>query len=141
MVEGKSITAYQNEKGDKHSYLHVPTYYLVEWLAQNWWSFLYEPRKNDREDIEQDYRARHWLGTARNGFALPDVTFSPAGDKIEIVARSAFLRFAQLNFIESVTASVETDKVRSESSALIEQVLARLSEKGVTNSVAHDAWH
>jgi hypothetical protein len=55
----KSLTAYQTEKGDKHSYLHVPTYYLVEWLAQNWWSFLYEPRKNDREDFEQDYRSRH----------------------------------------------------------------------------------
>jgi hypothetical protein len=101
---------------------------------------LYEPRKVDREDAEQDFRLRHWLGTARNGFALPDVTFSPAGDKIEIVARSAYLRFAQLNFIEAVTASVAVDKVRSELSSFIEQVLARLSEKGVANSEAHEAW-
>jgi hypothetical protein len=140
MVGDKSITTYQTEKGDKNSYLSIPVYHLVEWLALNWWSFLYEPRKLDREDAEQDFRSRHWLGTARNGFALPDVTFSPAGDKIEIVARSAFLRFAQLNFIESVTASVATDNVRSEFSSFIGQVLARLSEKGIKNSEAHEAW-
>jgi hypothetical protein len=140
LVAGKSITAYQTEKGDKHSYLHVPTYYLVEWLAQNWWSFLYEPRKNDREVFEQDFRSRHWLGTARNGFALPDVTFSPAGEKIEIVARSAFLRFAQINFIEALTATATTDSVRSELSKFIEQVLAHLTENGVKVSAAHQHW-
>jgi hypothetical protein len=140
LVGDKSLTAYQTEKGDNHSYLHVPTYYLIEWLAQNWWAFLYEPRKNEREDFEQDFRSRHWLGTARNGFALPDVTFSPAGEKIEIVARSTFLRFAQLNFIESLTATATTDDVRSEFSKFIEQVLAHLTEKGVTDSAAHQHW-
>jgi len=140
-VAGKSLTAYQTEKGDKHSYLHVPAYYLVEWLAQNWWSFLYEPRKNDREDFEQDYRSRHWLGTPRNGFALPDVMFSPAGDKIEIVARSAFLRFAQLNFIEAVTATAATDAVRSEFSKFIGQVLEHLTENGVKDTAAHQHWN
>jgi hypothetical protein len=140
LVGEKSLTAYQTEKGDKHSYLHVPTYYLVEWLAQNWWSFLYEPRKNDREDFEQDFRSRHWLGIARNGFALPDVTFSPAGEKIEIVARSAFLRFAQLNFIEAVTATASIDSVRSEFSKFIEQVLVHLTESGVSDSAAHRHW-
>ena len=140
MVGDKSITAYQTEKGDKNSYLHIPVYYLVEWLALNWWSFLYEPRKLDDENAESDFRSRHWLGTARNGFALPDVTFSPAGDKIEIVARSAFLRFAQLNFIESVTASAATNNVRAEFSTFIERVLAQLREKGIKTSVAHDAW-
>lgn len=140
LVGDKSLTAYQTEKGDNHSYLHIPVYYFVEWLAQNWWSFLYEPRKNEREDFEQDFRSRHWLGTARNGFALPDVTFSPAGEKIEIVARSAFLRFAQLNFIESLTATAMTDNVRSEFSKFIEQVLAHLTAKGVTDSAAHRYW-
>jgi hypothetical protein len=130
----------QTEKGDKNSHLTIPAYYLVEWLALNWWSLLYEPRKGDGEDAERDFRLRHWLGTARNGFALPDVTFSPAGDTIEIIARSAFLRFAQLNFIEDVTASVAIDRVRLVLSSFVEQVLARLREKGLTNSDAHEAW-
>jgi hypothetical protein len=140
MVGEKSLTSYQTDMGDKNSYLNIPAYYLVEWLALNWWSFLYEPRKNDHEDMEQEFRSRHWLGTARNGFALPDVTFSPAGDTMEIVARSAYLRFAQLNFTESLTANVITDGVRSEFTKFIEQVLAQLSEKDIKNSVAHEAW-
>ncbi|MGA8651339.1 MAG: hypothetical protein WB677_12055, partial [Xanthobacteraceae bacterium] len=130
-VGGKFVTAYQTDQGDKHSYLHVPTYYLVEWLAQNWWSFLYEPRRNDREEVEQDYRTRHWLGTARNGFALPDVTFSSVGDRIEIVARSTYLRFAQMNFFETVTSTVATKCVRSEFAKFIDQVLLHLAQKGV----------
>jgi hypothetical protein len=140
MVGEKSITAYQTENGDKHSYLHVPTYYLVEWLALNWWAFLYEPRKNDRDDFEQDFRSRHWLGTPRNGFALPDATFSPAGDKTEVVARPAFLRFAQLNFIESLTETVSTERVSLEFSTFISQVLEHLEQKKVRGTVAHEAW-
>lgn len=140
IVNEKSITSYQTDSGDKNSYLSIPVYHLVEWLALNWWAFLYEPRKLDREDAEQDFRSRHWLGTARNGFALPDTTFSPAGDKIEIVSRPAYLRFAQLNFFESVTASVSTDVVRSSLSSFIEQALGRLTEKGIAHSSAHEAW-
>ena len=139
-VGGKPITAYQTDQGAKHTYLPVPTYYLVEWLAQNWWSFLYEPRKNDREDAEQDYRTRHWLGTARSGFALPDVTFSPVGEKIEILARSAYLRFAQLNFFEAASSFATTECVRSEFSKFINQVLIRLTENGATNTSAHKLW-
>jgi hypothetical protein len=139
-VGGKSVTAYQTDQGAKHSYLHVPTYYLAEWLAQNWWAFLYEPRKNDREEFEQEYRTRHWLGTARNGFALPDVTFSPAGGKIEIVARSTYLRFAQLNFFEAISSTVTTDCVRTEFAKFIDQVLLHLTQQGVTNTSAHRLW-
>jgi hypothetical protein len=139
-VGDRSITAYQTEKGDKSSHLTVPVYYLVEWLALNWWSFLYEPRKLEGESAEHDFRTRHWLGTPRNGFALPDVTFSPVGDKIEIMARPTFLRFAQLNFVESITSSIATADVRSQFSAFIDQVLDRLREKGINSSEAHKAW-
>jgi hypothetical protein len=45
-----------------------------------------------------------------------------------------------LNFIESVTSSAATDDVRSEFSTFIEQVLARLREKGISDSDAHKAW-
>jgi hypothetical protein len=135
-----SVTAYETEKGIKNSYLHVPVYFLVEWLALNWWSFLYEPRKFDREDAEHDFRARHWLGTARNGFALPDVTFSPAGENIEITARSSFLRFAQLNFTSSANALVRREIVRTQFSDFITAVLLRLREKGIQKSAAHEAW-
>jgi hypothetical protein len=139
-VDGTSITEFRTEKGDGSTRLTVPLYFVVEWLALNWWSFLYEPRKLEGAENEQDFRLRHWLGTARNGFALPDVTFSPIGDKIEVTARSASLRFARLSFVNSATALVRTEKVRSELAGLIDAVLVRLTEGGVRKSAAHEAW-
>jgi hypothetical protein len=140
MVADKAVTAYASENRDRSTHLTVPTYYLVEWLALNWWAFLYEPRKLDSEAAEHDFRSRHWLGIPRNGFPLPDVIFSPSGEKIEVAARSIFLRFAQITFTESVTASVETQKVRSAFASLIDHVLERLREKGVKHCAAFEAW-
>src|SRR5262245_41569584 len=138
MAAGKSITAYETESGNKNSFLTIPAYYLVEWLAKNWWAFLHEPRKHDRDDFE--FRSRHWMGTARNGFALPDTMFCPSGAKMEIVTRAAFLRFARMGFTETLTAIVSTELVQLQFSTFVDQILNRLSEKGVDDSEAHDAW-
>jgi hypothetical protein len=91
-----SLTSFLADDGSKNTHLTVPTYYLVEWLAQNWWSFLYEPRKDDRSDADSEFRSRHWLGIPRNGFALPDVMFVPSGETLEVIARQTYLRFARL---------------------------------------------
>jgi hypothetical protein len=51
-----SVTSYQTDAGTKNTYLTIPAYHLVEWLAQNWWAFLYEPRKLDTSDAEAEFR-------------------------------------------------------------------------------------
>jgi hypothetical protein len=135
-----ALTAYLTDSGLKNTYLTVPTYHLVEWLAQNWWAFLYEPKKLDRGEAETDYRARHWLGTARNGFALPDALFVPSGETIEISLRQSYLRFAQLSFTELGAFIVKTADVRSGLETFIEAVLEKMTERGVKTSEAHSAW-
>jgi hypothetical protein len=140
LVGGTSVTSYQSDKGDKGDHLPLPTYYVAEWLAQNWWAFLYEPRKQERADAEADFRKRHWLAIARNGFALPDVMFAPTGEAIEISARPSYLRFARLNFMGEATALVPTAKVRTELSTFVDNVIERLNQKGITKSDAHTAW-
>jgi hypothetical protein len=135
-----SLTSFQTDDGTKGTHLTIPTYYLVEWLAQNWWAFLYEPRKLDSSEAEAEFRSRHWLGVARSGFALPDAMFVPSGPTIEVVARSSYLRFAQLGFIETGTSVVRTEDVRRQLSQFIDTILGRMSEKGAANSEAHEAW-
>jgi hypothetical protein len=134
-----SLTSYQTDAGTKNTHLTIPAYHLVEWLAQNWWAFLYEPRKLDTSDAEAEFRSRHWLGIARHGFALPDVMFIPSGPTIEVVARSCYLRFAQLGFSEAGTSIVRTDDVSTQLSRFIDAVLSHMTEKGIT-SEAHEAW-
>jgi hypothetical protein len=135
-----SLTSFQADAGTQGTHLTIPTYYLVEWLAQNWWAFLYEPRKLDSGEAEAEFRSRHWLGVARNGFALPDAMFVPSGPIVEIVARQSYLRFAQLGFMEAGTSVVRTEDVRAQLSRFIEVILGRMTEKGVVNSDAHEAW-
>ena len=63
-----ALTSFQTDEGLKNTYLTVPAYYLVEWLAQNWWSFLYEPRIYFEVMQILEFRSRHWMGVPRNGF-------------------------------------------------------------------------
>jgi hypothetical protein len=135
-----SLTSFLADNGTKNTHLTVPAYYLVEWLAHNWWSFLYEPRKDDRSDAEAEFRSRHWLGIPRNGFALPDVMFVPSGKTMEVTARQTYLRFAQLSFTENSSSVVRTDDVRAQLTIFVEAVLAHMAENGIKNSEAHEAW-
>ncbi|MBN8979436.1 MAG: hypothetical protein J0I08_23505 [Rhizobiales bacterium] len=135
-----SLTSFLMDTGVKGTHITIPAYHLVEWLTQNWWAFLYEPRKSGREDVYADFRSRHWLGFARNGFALPDVLFAPSGETIEIEARSSYLRFAELSFTETLKSVVATSDVRSQFSNFIAAILDRMSERGVADSEAHRAW-
>jgi hypothetical protein len=135
-----ALTSFLTDEGLKNTCLTVPAYYLVEWLAQHWWSFLYEPRKDDRSGADSEFRSRHWMGIPRNGFALPDLMFVPSGETMEIISRQAYLRFAQLSFTEMGNAVVRTKDVRDQFSNFIEAVLAHMSEQGVKESEAHAAW-
>lgn len=135
-----SLTSFQTDAGSSGTHLTVPTYYLVEWLAQNWWAFLYEPRKLDSSEAEAEFRSRHWFGIPRNGIALPDVMFVPSGPTMEVTARQSYLRFAQFGFAEGGISVVQTDTVREQLANFVEQILARMSEKGVRDSDAHEAW-
>jgi hypothetical protein len=139
-VGESALTAFLTDVGTKNSYLTIPTYYLVEWLAQNWWAFLYEPRKLDRSEADAEFRSRHWLGIPRHGIALPDVMFVPSGETIEVVARQTYLRFAQLSFTDACMSVVRTKDVGDQFKEFITAVLAHMQEKGVTTSEAQQAW-
>jgi hypothetical protein len=139
-VDATALTSFLMDSGIKGTHITIPAYHLVEWLAHNWWAFLYEPRKNGREELHADFRSRHWLGFARNGFALPDVLFAPSGETIEIEARSAYLRFAELSFTETLKSVVKTSDIRDQVSDFVSSVLNKMTERGVADSEAHTVW-
>jgi hypothetical protein len=133
------LTSYKSDKGDVGSHVEIPTFDLAEWIASNWWPLLFEPPKSDTDDTT-DYLHRHWLGAARSGFALPDVTFAPAGDRIEVTAKECYLRFARLAFLENATGSVSREAFQGAFAAFVEGVLDRLTKSGVSDTSAHEAW-
>ena len=138
-----SVTAFKSDKGDTGTELSTPLYNVAEWIAANWWPLLFEPRKTDvvdQADEDVGYRSRHWLGYAREGFALPDLWFYPLGDEIEVSAYSKYLRFARLTFLNNASANVRTEVVREALGNFIDNVLRKLSAAGIKNTKAHEFW-
>ena len=44
-ANGTNLTTFLSDKGDNGDQLTMPLYGIAEWLAANWWSLLFEPRK------------------------------------------------------------------------------------------------
>jgi hypothetical protein len=143
-IQDVSVTAFQSDKGDVGTELTIPLYNVAEWIASNWWPLLFEPRKTDLIDQADDdagYRSRHWLGYARDGFALPDLWFYPLGEEIEVSAYLRYLRFARLHFLNKASANVPTHVVRGALSNFVEEVLQRLDAAGFRDTKTHEFWN
>jgi hypothetical protein len=134
-------TRFRTDNNNEAEQLFIPTYHLAEWIASNWWSLLFEPPK--REDFEEDpgFRCRHWLGSARNGFALPDLWFCPVGSKMEISGAAPHLRFARLAFLVAISELTEISLIEPALTSFVERVILRLNDRGQKITPLHDAWN
>jgi hypothetical protein len=139
-VAGALATAYRSDKGDTGESIELPLYDFAEWIAQNWWALLYEPKKSDDAEADLDFRSRHWLGIARKGFPLPSLWFLPAGNRIEIDYQESYLKFSRLTFVNAASALVPTDHVADTLTSFIEDVLRRVDEAGIADTIAHRLW-
>lgn len=139
-VRDTIATAYRRDRGDVGTSLNMPLYDLAEWIAVNWWSLLFEPEKGDKAEEDSEFSSRHWMGTARGGFALPDLWFLPAGEKMDLSAADVYLRFARLTFTNKIDESVPLATVQDSLSRFVTEVLRQLERAGVSDTAAHHAW-
>lgn len=133
------LTAYKSDKGDVRDKIDVPAYIVADWMAANWWALLYEPRRTDADD-DEEYLFRHWLGSARRGFALPNAYFNPVGDKIEVDANETYLRSARLSFTTKSRILLPRQVFEEGAARFIESVMRRLEQAGVRDTDAQFAW-
>jgi len=140
-VRDTPVTAYKRDRGDTGTTLTIPLYDVAEWIALNWWPLLFEPQKGDQSEDDPDFRDRHWLGTARHGFALPDLWFLPAGNKLELSAESVYLRFARLTFTEPVNESVPLLAARTALAQFVDDVVGHITDRGIRETQLHYAWN
>src|SRR5258706_3577315 len=144
-VDETILTAFSSDKRDSGSEITIPLYDVAEWIASNWWSLLFEPRKSEPNEQTGDdfgFRSRHWLGFARSGFALPDIWFLPAGDFVEISATAdTYLPTARVTFLEGVAASVPLKAVRGALSNFVSEVTGKLSDANISGTQLHELWN
>lgn len=140
MVGGENVTEYCEDRYSTHEGVEIPLYYLAEWLAENWWPILWEPRKSDDAEDTGDFLSRHSTVSAQHGFALPKISFIANGQQIQISARSRFVPFADVKFTKGGSAVLERKYVESEMRKFVSDVVSRLEVCGVHNTDLQSEW-
>ena len=139
-LNGVAVTKYRNEKGESGERIVGPAYFLAEWLATNWWSIFHEPEKSDGSTDRGDYPSRHWIGAARNGFALPDLWMIPAGDEIAVFANAVKLNSARLAFETEVDARMPLGDAKATAGRFVASVVDHLKSSALRDTELQESW-
>jgi len=140
IVSDKNVTEFVESDGQRSDHLAIPAYFLAEWIAENWWPLLWEPRKNEDGSDDAEFVARHSLLAAQHGFALPRVTLIPTGRTIHIAANARDAALSDVRFCNSSQASPLRAEVERELSTFISAVCARLEQNSIRETTLHASW-
>jgi hypothetical protein len=139
-VAGKNVSEFSDEHRTRHVQLELPAYFLSEWIAENWWPLLWEPRKSEDAPEEPDFVARHSILAAQHGFVLPRVQFHPTGKSILISAKPRAVSLADVRFPVGATSSPSRDDVERELHKFVDATVQRLDQAGISGTGLQESW-
>jgi hypothetical protein len=137
-IDGKSVTRAIDSlsRGVRES-VYLPLYPFAEWLVTNWWFLLYEVEPR-RLGAGEGFYGRHSLRSAGEGFALPDLLFSPTGSTVQAHWRPADLPHQRIEFTERGRATLDVHEFRESVLRFVRGVVARLRELEVRNTLLEE---
>lgn len=139
-VNGEPVTRlYDTYLKSVRDRLFLPLYPMAEWVAQHWWHLLYETETHSRSSAP-GYAHRHSLRYAREGYALPDVTFRPLGDTIELAWHATRLPAHRLDFIGHGKVILAMEAVRDTFARFIQAVVERLHQYDLYDTPLEQEW-
>ncbi|WP_296583016.1 hypothetical protein [Xanthobacter sp.] len=139
-VGDKLITQFRGEYEAPSEFLEMPLYGIAAWIAANWWSLLWEPRKNEDARDGREFLARHCLMAAQQGFALPDLTLISGGASIHLRARARHAPFADVRFVNGADIFLPRADVERELKGFVSSVVARLEKAGIAGTDLQEDW-
>jgi len=143
------------ESGSNRRSLYCSLYPLAEWIAYNWWLIQADvrptalhPHRWSFSQLRSDQAHKHtWLRhhnlrAAGDGFLWPNVTIVPEGGHTRIVwvADDDPPIAWPSHFTTSGESLVDGGTVRRALAELVESVLTRLAERGITDSTLLREW-
>ena len=140
VVGDRNVSEFSELDGTRSDHLDVPAYFIAEWIAENWWPLLWEPRKSEDGADDPEFVSRHSLLAAQHGFALPRVTLVPTGKTIQITATARQADFADVKFRSSSQASPTREGVESELRTFVNAVCDRLDGTGLRGTLLQELW-
>ena len=120
-------------------FLHLPLYPLAEWFAMNWW-FLRHEFENPDKKTAADFRHRHNLATAREGYALPNMEVISCGTFTRLAWKREMLPWNNVTFLEHGENWVDSSEFRASCTGLIDAVIRRLDALGIRETFLQQEW-
>ncbi len=118
--------------------MYVSAYPLAMFFAANWWRLRWEPMFSG--DISQ-WRMRHNLAAAGEGYVWPDISFTSDGEFILITSRrTAFTDTAPVRYLAELARWIPADAFEHAINQFIEGVLARLEALGLGKTDLAALW-
>lgn len=128
IVEDENACAfYDASEGQHFEHLFVPAVHLAEGIADGWWKIF-----GGRDQYFSIF-------PYRNGFALPDLKLSFDGSRFEVIGSQFSSDNPKIKFW-STESNTERDIAESALSEFIDQVVERLSNKGVKKTEVESRW-
>jgi hypothetical protein len=114
--------------------IYVPLYPIAEWMVSNWWFLCHEWRMDRPE-------AHHNLLFAREGFALPDLSFNPTETRMSLAWRpKPANQFGRVSFLTEGSRVLPKEVVQQELRSFVDAVVQRLDDQGVATSYLVQEW-
>ena len=86
------------------------------------------------------FHRRHNLRFAREGYALPNLSFIPSGERTTLVWKPESLPQADIAFLSEGWAGLDSTLVRDELASLVETVIRRLDDRGLHETPLQQDW-
>lgn len=139
-VDGRVASrVFDHEMRTVRDSVYVPLYPLAEWIVANWWRLLFEIESPQRMK-DPHYERRHNLRWAREGYSLPSLSFSAAGELLQLRWEAEFLAHHRVEFIQFGSAYVDIELLQRTLRSFITAVVTRLTASGITNSFLQREW-
>ena len=139
-VNDRIVSEFVDGKGQSVKKLQIPVYYLAEWIAENWWPLLWEPRKSEIEADDSGFLSRHSMLTAQHGYALPKITIVALGKSVELTASPRNVPLANVRFRQRSQVSCAREFVETQLKTFVQSVVDRLGEARVSGTWLQDTW-
>lgn len=137
----KLITRFKGDYEPSSDAIEIPLYGIAEWIAENWWSLLWEPRKNEDAREGRDFSFRHSLMAAQQGFALPNMTIISSGNSIHLRARARHAPFADVRFVNGADAFIPRADVERALKSFVSDVVGQLQKADIHDTDLQDDWN
>src|SRR5918996_2204886 len=117
----------------------VAMYSVAEWIAFNWWLLTHNGRVATAH-YPTELRSRHSLTSAGDGYAWPDLMIVPQGEFAELRWRRTEPVATDIVYATEGHRVVPLVEVQAALTDVVETVISRLEESGITRTPLQEEW-